>query len=358
MRQLYFLGPSALEWREVPDARLIEPTDAIVRPIAATTCDLDVRMIRGPSPFNRPCALGHEAIAEVVDVGPGAAFYRGQVVIVSWHISCGTCYRCVDRGKPNTCARFPKGAAFGSPVSDTFGGLFADLVRVPNANASLVPVPLSAELPHWASLSDNLPFGYELTVPHLAAVPGADVLIMGGCGSIALYAVGFARAAGAGRIDYVDTDRKRLDIAARLGANALEQPPPRRLGSYPITIDASMNEDALRCAIRSTEPEGQCSSVGCHFGDVVIPMMDMYIRGIHFYTGRGRGRPYIEKAMAVLEARRFDPSLVTSEIAPFDDAPAVLAAGPLKAVLVRDPLYARLPAEGGTASAAAGARPT
>jgi threonine dehydrogenase-like Zn-dependent dehydrogenase len=342
MRQLYFLGPRALEWREVLEPRLLHPEDAIVRPIAATTCDLDVRMIRGPSPFQGPCALGHEAIAEVVEVGPGARFYRGQVVVVSWHISCGYCHRCAGRGKPNTCAHYPKGAAFGSPVADTFGCLFADLVRVPHANASLVPVTPGADLAHWASLSDNIPFGYEMTVPHLATAPGADVLIMGGCGSVALYAVGFARAAGAGRVDYVDTDRKRLEIAAKLGANAIEREPPRRIGSYAITVDASMNAESLRCAIRSTEPEGQCSSVGCHFSDVEIPMMDMYVRGIHFYTGRGQGRPNIEKAMAFLDAGRFDVSLVTTTIASFDDTPGVLAEAPMKAVLVREPVHAGL----------------
>ncbi|MFZ5747133.1 MAG: zinc-dependent alcohol dehydrogenase [Pseudomonadota bacterium] len=338
MRQLWFLGADALEWRDAPEPRILHPEDAIVRPIAATTCDLDVRMIRGPSPFDRPCALGHEAIAEIVEAGPGARFHIGQIVVVSWHISCGYCHRC-GRGKPNTCAHYPRGAAFGSPVSDTFGCLFADLVRVPHANASLVPVPPGADFVHWASLSDNIPFGYEMTVPHLQITPGADVLIMGGCGSVALYAVGFARAAGAGRIDYIDTDRPRLEIAQKLGANPIEQEPPRRAGSYAITVDASMDADALRCAIRSTEPEGQCSSVGCHFGDVEMPMMDMYIRGIHFYTGRGQGRPNIEKAMAYLDAKRLDASLVTSMVVPFDDAPDVLASAPMKAVLTREPIH-------------------
>jgi threonine dehydrogenase-like Zn-dependent dehydrogenase len=339
VRQLWFCGPGALEWREVAEPRLLHPEDAIVRPIAATTCDLDVRMIRGPSPFNRPCALGHEAIAEVVEAGPGANFYRGQVVVVSWHISCGTCHRCAERRKPNTCGHYPKGAALGSPVDDTFGCLFADLVRVPHANASLVPVTPGAEIAHWASLSDNIPFAYEMTVPHLATMPGADILIMGGCGSVALYAAGFARAAGAGRVDYVDTDRARLQIAERLGANAIDRAPPRRMGSYAITVDASMNAEALRCAIRSTEPEGQCSSVGCHFSDIEVPMLEMYVRGIHFYTGRGQGRPNIEKAMSWLDAARFDVALVTTEIAVFDDTPKVLASAPMKAVLTRDPLY-------------------
>src|SRR5262249_29853289 len=155
--------------------------------------------------------------------------------------SCGLCHRCATRRKPNTCAHYPKGAAFGSPVADTFGCLFSDLVRVPHANASLVPVTPGADLPHWASLSDNIPFACEMTLPHLHPAPGADVLVMGGCGSVALYAVGFARAAGAGRVDYIDTDRQRLEIAAKLGARCIEAPPPRRAGNYAITVDASMD---------------------------------------------------------------------------------------------------------------------
>lgn len=339
MRQLWYNGPRHLEWRDVPEPRILHPEDAIVRPIAATTCDLDIRMIRGPSPFTRPCALGHEAIAEVVEAGPGARFFRGQIVVVSWHVSCGMCHRCAGLNKPNTCSHYPRGAAFGSPVTDEFGSLFSDLVRVPHANASLVPVAPGAPLPHWASLSDNIPFGYEMTVPHLAKAPGADVLVMGGCGSVALYAVGFARAAGAGRIDYVDSDHQRLRIAETLGANAIEQEPPKRMGNYAITVDASLDADALRCAIRSTEPEGQCSSVGCHFGDVDIPMMDMYVRGIHLYTGRGQGRPNIEKAMHFLSSGRFDPSPVTTAIIAFDEVPIALTDAPLKAVFVRDAIH-------------------
>ncbi|QWG15259.1 alcohol dehydrogenase catalytic domain-containing protein [Bradyrhizobium sediminis] len=339
MRELVFLGPRKLEWREAPEPRIEHPEDAIVRPIAATTCDLDTAIIRGTTPFEGPFAIGHECVAEVAHVGPGATqFYRGQHVIVSWHISCGRCHRCARRQLPNTCSHFPRGAAFGSPVQGPWGGLFSDLVRVPHAPASLVPLPPGVDPTHWASLSDNIPFGYELTVPHLLRNPGADVLIMGGCGSVALYAAAFARAAGAGAVDYIDTDRTWLDIATKLGANAIEMPPPRRHGSYPITVDASMNADSLRCAIRSTEPEGQCSSVGCHFGEVAIPMMEMYVRGINFYTGRGQGRPNIEKAMAFVDARRVKTELVTTEVMPFDAAPEVLARGSMKPVLVRPPV--------------------
>ena len=67
---------------------------------------------------------------------------------------------------------------------------------------------------------------------------------------------------------------------------------------------------------------------------------DLDVRiGIHFYTGRGQGRPNIEKAMAFLDAGRLDASLVTTEIAAFDDAPEVLASAPMKAVLVRERIH-------------------
>lgn len=174
MRELVFLEPRKLAWREAPEPRIEHPEDAIVRPIAATTCDLDTAIIRGTTPFEGPFAIGHECIAEVVDVGAGATqFYRGQRVIVSWHISCGHCHRCAQRRLPNTCSHFPKGAAFGSPVQgqEHWGGLFSDLVRVPHAPASLVPLPPGVDPTHWASLSDNITFGYELTVPHLARNP-------------------------------------------------------------------------------------------------------------------------------------------------------------------------------------------
>jgi alcohol dehydrogenase len=116
-------------------------------------------------------------------------------------------------------------------------------------------------------------------------------------------------------------------------------PPPRRHGSYAITVDASMNGDSLRCAVRSTEPEGQCSSVGCHFGEVSLPMMEMYVRGINLYAGRGQGRPNIEKAMALVDARRVRTELVTTEVMPFDEAPEVLGRASMKPILTRPPLY-------------------
>jgi threonine dehydrogenase-like Zn-dependent dehydrogenase len=202
MRELTFVRPGCLEWREAPDPEVRHAEDAIVRPVASTTCDIDGMIIRGRAAemFHGPFAIGHECIAEVVEPGPGVkGFYRGQLVVVNWHISCGRCDRCRN-GSPNSCRNHPPNACYGLPRRERWGGTFSDLVRVPYANFALTPLPPGLDPVHVASAADNLPFGYELTVPHIHNVPGAPVLVMGGVGSVGLYAAMFAVAAGASQM--------------------------------------------------------------------------------------------------------------------------------------------------------------
>jgi len=332
---LRYVSPNRLEWHEVARPAIRDPGDVIVRPVASTTCDLDVLIIRGKTPFKGPFDLGHECIAEVMEVGEGAlCFHPGQLVIVSWHFSCGACHRCA-RGLMNACVYHPPGAMFGMPVGGKWGGLFSDLVRVPFARAALLPLPSGLEPTHLASLSDNIPLGYELTVPRLECSPGADVLVVGGVGSIALFAVAFAKAAGAGRVDYLDADCGRLEIAEKLGATVRGAPVPRRAGSYRITVDASGSADGLFYAMRSTEPGGCCSSVGAQFGHTAMPMLELHTGGIHFYTGRGKGRPHFEDALAFVSAGRVKPELITTEVKPFEQSHEVLREPSMKPILVR-----------------------
>ena len=131
MRRLEYVRRGELRWAEVPEARVQEPGDAVVRPIASTTCDLDRAIIAGATPFVGPFAIGHECVAEVVDIGDGAATLRpGQQVVVPWHICCGRCARC-GRGLTSQCERVPRYAMYGVPLGGDWGGLFDELVRVP-----------------------------------------------------------------------------------------------------------------------------------------------------------------------------------------------------------------------------------
>ena len=117
----------------------------------------------------------------------------------------------------------------------------------------LVPIPDELAPATVASVSDNVPDGWRTVAHPLERRPGADVLIVGGgAPSIGLYAVDAARAHGAGRVTYLDTDEARLRVAEKLGAHVHEGPLPERLGSYPITVDACATRESLLCALRST----------------------------------------------------------------------------------------------------------
>ncbi len=90
MRALTFAGPDALEWREAGDPRIHGDGEAIVRPLAVATCDLDDVIVRGRSPFPPPFVLGHEGVGEVVDVGDAVTGFRpGDRVLIPFQISCG-----------------------------------------------------------------------------------------------------------------------------------------------------------------------------------------------------------------------------------------------------------------------------
>jgi threonine dehydrogenase-like Zn-dependent dehydrogenase len=150
----------------------------------------------------------------------------------------------------------------------------------------------------------------------------------------------FAVAAGSSQVDYVDADPGRLTIAERFGANVVEGPPPRYMKRrYPIIVDASASAEGLQCAMRSVEAEGNVCSCGGHLDNSLsLPVHEMYVRGTHFYTGRGHGGPNVSAALDWVTAGRVKPELATSEVVDFDDAPEVLAEPSLKPVPYRQPI--------------------
>src|ERR1044071_5908080 len=88
MRSLTYAGPRQLEWRDVPEPRIAGDGEAIVRHIAVATCDLDAMIVAGASPFPAPFALGHEGVAEVLDVGDGVTTVKpGDRVLVPFQRS-------------------------------------------------------------------------------------------------------------------------------------------------------------------------------------------------------------------------------------------------------------------------------
>ncbi len=323
MRQLTFIKPRHFEWHDVAAPRLNADTDAIVRPLTVARCDLDLYIALGRAPFPGPFAFGHEAIGVVMEAGDKAGVVPGERVIVPFQMSCGRCDAC-KRGYTATCAAYPPRAAFGlKPSSGTeFGGAISEAMYVPFADHMLVKLPDGVDPLSVTSISDNLPDGWRAVAPHLAARPGANVLVIGGLAqSVGLYAAGAAASLGADTL-YLDDDPARRALAQKMGARAqalmLQE---RRPLKCEIVVDAHGDPDALRFAVHSTVPNGVLTSVAMYFDELVgLPLRIMYARGITFHTSRVDARTHLPGVLAHCAKGHFHPETVTTRVVPFSNA--------------------------------------
>jgi alcohol dehydrogenase len=339
MRSMTLLGTRSVRWDDIDEPELTEPDQAVVRPIAVATCDLDVGVLLGSYPLDVPYPFGHEGVAEVVAVGDGVRTVAvGDRVVVPFQISCGHCRPCMA-GRTGNCASHPPLSTYGLGTMGGlgWGGLLRDLALVPHADGMLVKVPDGIDPAVIASASDNIPDGWRTVGPYVdPADPGAVLVVAGDAGpaSIGLYAAGVAVTLGAATT-YSDTDPGRLAIAERLGATPVDGPPPRKLGSFPVTVDASGTEDGLRCALNSTAFDGVCTSTAVYLEDPKLPLFAMYSRCCTFHIGRAHARPAISHVLDLVEAG-FDPSLVTTTTAGWEDAVEALSNPTMKVVLTRE----------------------
>jgi alcohol dehydrogenase len=363
VRELNLVATGRLEWLDRPDPVLEAPGDAIVRPIVVSRCDGDtlpihhrvsramqaglktglidpaVGHICGPVPFAGPFAIGHECIAEVAAVGSAVTRLAvGDRVVVPWSVSCGQCERC-RRGLTSKCLATTAGrvlAAYGfGAACGSYGGMVSDLLRVPFADHMLVPLPDGLDPLRVASASDNLADAWRAVVPQLKERPGARVLVVGGgAQSIGLYAAGLAVAHGAGVVDYADDDPRRSAIAESFGATV--HPKGARSGTYDIVVEASSDRAGIRHAIRSTAPGGICTAVGYYLArNTGIPLMHMYATDITLRLGISHPRAVLPELLSWVHANDFPAERVTTQVASFDDAPAVYGARTTKLVLQR-----------------------
>jgi threonine dehydrogenase-like Zn-dependent dehydrogenase len=335
MRSLVLEEPRRLAWREVPEPERRLEREAIVRPLAVATCDLDQPMIFGMTPFELPIHLGHECVAEVVE-GP-EGFAPGDRVVVPFQVSCGTCERC-RRGLTGNCARVAPLSMYGfGPLGGEWGGMLSDLALVPYADGMLVPLPEGVDASVVPSAADNITDGWRAVAPGLAETPGADVLVVGGnARSVALYAVDVALALGAASVTYVDTDPGRLGVARELGARVVEGEPEASLGPFPVTVDGTVTPEGLIATVRLTEWGGHCTTIGQVVPEAPLPLFELFTRGVHLHIGRAMARPAIPAILDLVAAGRLRPELVTSNTARWDEAPEALLEPATKLVISRD----------------------
>jgi alcohol dehydrogenase len=329
MQQLAYLGPGELAWREAPAPTLTSDDAAIVRPLAVATCDLDALIIAGQSPFPAPFALGHECVAEVTEVGDRVTSVRlGQRVSVPFQISCGDCASC-KRGRTGSCQTVTPMATYGfGPAVEQWGGFLSDSVLVPYADHMLLAMPDDLASTALASASDNISDAWRTVAPALEEDPGAPVLVVGGAGagSIGLYAVAIALALGSQRVVYADSDERRLALAESLGAEAVREPWPKRLGPFPITVDSNASARGLQLALHSCGPDATCTSTAIYFGEPpLLPLLQMYTKIVTFKTGRIHARSIMPHVLELAERGDLQPERIVTRTVGWPDGPAALA---------------------------------
>ncbi|WP_121162618.1 zinc-dependent alcohol dehydrogenase [Micromonospora pisi] len=219
MRAAVWHGVGDIRLDEVPDPRIEEPTDAIVRITRTAICGTDLHFARGTVPgLSEGSILGHEGVGQVVQVGSAVRnFSPGDRVVVSSTISCGFCSYCragyqaqCDNANPG--GRRAGTAYFGAPASaGGFAGLQAEYARIPYASNGLVALPDDVSDDEAILLSDIFPtawFGARI-----ADVSAGDTVAVFGCGPVGQLAILSAQLQGAGRVIAVDQLPDRLATA-------------------------------------------------------------------------------------------------------------------------------------------------
>ena len=228
MKAVVFHGVGDIRLDEIPEPRIEQPTDAIVRIILSAICGTDLHMVRGTMPgMRKGTVLGHEGVGVVEEVGPEVRNFRpGDRVVVASTIACGACVYCragyyaqCDVANPN--GPLAGTAFFGGPESSgPFHGLQAEKVRVPFAHVGLVPLPDSVSDDQAILLSDMFPTGYMGA--ELAEVRPGDTVAVFGCGPVGQFAIASAKMLGAGRVFAVDGVPDRLEAAGHQGAECID----------------------------------------------------------------------------------------------------------------------------------------
>jgi threonine dehydrogenase-like Zn-dependent dehydrogenase len=293
------------------------PDDVVLKVARCGVCGTDLSMTKGEMwDYGAGSQLGHEYAGEIIALGKNVEGFRlGEKVTAVPSLSCGQCEACAH-GNPVLCRNKNGTAMVG----------FADYARV--------PASVAIKLPGALSLADGAlvePLAVSLYGVRNAGIqPGDKVLVLGG-GTVALYAIYWARRLGAGRIVAMSRSSRRKDLSLRMGADAFITYGDNEtgevieaLGGAPdIVFECVGSEGMLGKAVRHVAPFGKIISLGfCTHADPVMPAMAAYkCATMQFLVGyTKRDFLYIADQM---DKGHTDPKAIITSEAPLAELPAV-----------------------------------
>jgi threonine dehydrogenase-like Zn-dependent dehydrogenase len=374
MKALCWYGRSDVRVEDVPDPKILDSRDAIVKITSTAICGSDLHLYDGYMPtMEKGDILGHEPMGEVVEVGPGVTNLKaGDRVVVPFTISCGQCFfckkglfSCCDNSNPNakTAEKMmghTTAGLFGySHLTGGFAGGQAEYLRVPFADVGPLKIPDGLPDEKVLFLSDIFPTGYMAA--ENAEIEQGDTVAVWGCGPVGQFAMKSARMLGAERIIAIDNVPERLNLAARecgaeivnfdevnvyetlqemtggmgpdrcidaVGCEALAGGTPDGVmdALETSTLMATDRLHVLRQAIWSCRKGGTISIPGVYvgFGDK-IPIGSLMNKGLTIKAGQTHMQKYMPMLLEKVQSGEIDPSFVITHEVPLEEAPQAYA---------------------------------
>lgn len=351
MKALTWQGRQDVRVEDVPDPRIEEPTDAIIRVTSTAICGSDLHLYGVLGPYlKRGDVLGHEAMGVVEEVGTGVdRLSVGDRVVVPFNISCGHCWMC-ERQLFAQCETTQvrekgKGATlFGyTSLYGSVPGGQAEYLRVPQAQFGPITLPSDQPDEKFLYLSDVLPTAWQAV--SYADTPAGGTLAVLGLGPIGQLCVRIARHLGVERVIGVDRVPERLALAERYGAEPLDfgdsdeiapelidrvdgrgpdavidavgmeahghpvvKAAQTMIGVLPDAIAQPLTDrfaldrlGALVAAVKGVRRGGTVSISGVYGGEIdPLPMMEMFDRGVQLRMGQAHVRRWTDDILPLV----------------------------------------------------------
>ena len=359
MKAACWMGKRSVEVQDVPDPKILNQSDAIVRITSTAICGSDLHLYNGfVQPMKQGDILGHEFMGEVVEVGRRVTKLRvGDRVVVPFTIACGECWQCrhdnwsvCENSNPNAALAekvmgHAGSGAFGySHLTGGYAGGQAEYARVPFADVGPLKIENDLSDEQVLFLSDILPTGY-MGAEMCDIAPG-DTVAVWGCGPVGLFAIKSAYLLGAERVIAIDRFDYRLEMArekcgaetvnyetvdsvpdaliemtggrgpdACIDAVGLEAHGPALEYAYDRAKQALMLETdrpiALRQAIMACRNGGTISVIGVYGGMVdKFPLGTIMNRSLTIKSGQCHVHRYMRPLLERIENGEIDPPMV------------------------------------------------
>lgn len=326
MRATLMYGAGDVRVETVPDARIIEATDALVAITRACICGSDLWPYKQMEPRETGRRMGHEFIGVVEAVGDDVkTVKRGDLVVAPFLWSDGTCVFCRE-GLQTSCLH---GGGWGSPNVDGGQG---EAVRVPQADGTLVVLPVDRDhalMPSLLTLSDVMGTGHHAAL--CAKVePGKTVAVVGD-GAVGLCGVIAARRLGAERVILLGRHADRIALAKEFGATdivsergdeAIERvlELTNDLGAHSVLECVGLEQSTIT-ALKIVRPGGAIGRVGLPQQTVIPLSKESFFDNVTIAGGPAPVRAYIEELLPDVMEGRIEPGRVFDRVTNLDGVP-------------------------------------